>query len=451
MSMFHVDNKLRIFWDILIFICILYASIESPLRVVLSYKQGFVVTGLYILVDILFFGDILVNIFPPEYVQGKWIHIQKKGIVKYFKTWFVFDFLAAFPFELAAEGIFNTDLSLHPFLYLLFGITRILKVVRIPGILYRLNLAFKPAPGILRLVLLMFWISVVAHWCAIGWLYIDNLDSIDTGLDQYVQALYWTITTLTTVGYGDIVPTTTHQRIYTICVMLTGALVYATVIGNVASILANLDLVRATKLQRMAQVDSFLRARKLPFWLRRKIRDYYMYIIERGWGENEKELLSDLPVSLQRDVRIHLHREFLEKVPFLKGADPSLVTSLIFSLKHHVFLPGDIIFHRGDIGHNLYVLSEGHVDVLAPDDSKVIVTLGDGQFFGELALVTAEPRSATIRCTSICEIYTLSKEDFLEALSLYPGFRDAMQESLRKLNVKMDLSRTFQKSRDSHS
>lgn len=437
MSLFHTNNRMRILWDVVIFVCILYASAESPLRIVLSYEQGFAINGLYVLVDLLYFGDILTYIFSLEFVKGREVYIQKKNVFRYLKTWFFFDFIAAFPFELVAQKVFGIDLSSHPYLFLLFGITRIVKVVRVPAILHRLNLAFKPAPGVLRLVLLGFWISIVAHWCAVGWLYMDELDLAKTGWDEYVKALYWSVMTLATVGYGDVLPVTTNQRIYVILVMMLGAAVYATVIGNIASILGNLDLVRTAQLKRMSQVDSYLRARNLPYLIRRKIRDYYMYIMERGFGENEKELLSDLPLSLQREVKIHLHRELLEKVPFLKGAETTLVTTLVFSLKHHIFLPGDIIFQKGDIGHNLYILSEGKVEILSKNDAEVIATLSEGQFFGELALVTEEPRSATVRSVGISELYTLSKEDFLKALNLYPGFRDAMHASLKKLQIQI--------------
>ncbi|EMM76270.1 cyclic nucleotide-binding domain-containing protein [Leptospira santarosai] len=432
---------MRILWDVVIFVCILYASVESPLRIVLSYEQGFTVNGLYILVDLLYFGDILYYIFSPEFVKGRRVYIQKKNILRYLRTWFFFDFIAAFPFELVAQRILEIDLTSHPYLFLLFGITRIVKVVRVPAILHRLNLAFKPAPGVLRLVLLGFWISIVAHWCAVGWLYMDELNSAKTGWDEYVKALYWSVMTLATVGYGDVLPVTTNQRIYVILVMMLGAAVYATVIGNIASILGNLDLIRAAQLKRMSQVDSYLRARNLPYLIRRKIRDYYMYIMERGFGENEKELLSDLPLSLQREVKIHLHRELLEKVPFLKGAEAALVTTLVFSLKHHIFLPGDIIFRKGDIGHNLYILSEGKVEILSKNDAEVIATLSEGQFFGEFALVTEEPRSATVRSVGISELYTLSKEDFLRVLNLYPGFKNAMRESLKMLRVRIDSQR----------
>ncbi len=423
-------SKVRVYWDILVFVCILWASIESPLRIVLSYDQNIVLTSVYFFVDSVFALDIIWNCFTPEYKDNRWVFTRSKVIHDYLKSWFPLDLLAALPLEYFASKIFGLNQSAYPHLYLILGITRILKVLRISDILHRINLAFQPAPGVLRLVLFAFWVTVIAHWCAVGWLYLDDLSDFQTGKDEYVKALYWTVTTIATVGYGDITPVNTTQRIYTIFVMMLGAGVYATVIGNIASILGNLDLAKAAQLKRMAQVDSFLKARSIPSEMRRRVRDYYMYIIERGWGEDENHLLNDLPLSLKREVKIRLHKGLLEKVPFLKGADSSLVTNLVFSLRPAIFLKGDIVIKKGEKGDSLYILSEGAVEVLGNDEKTVVILLQEGQFFGELALVNDEPRSATIRAYTTCEMYTLNKVDFNHALELFPEFRKAMEESV---------------------
>ncbi|TGL63653.1 cyclic nucleotide-gated ion channel [Leptospira sarikeiensis] len=431
--MLSSNNRTRVYWDILVFVCIFWASLESPLRIVISYDQNIILTGVYFFIDSIFALDILWNFFTPEYKQGRWISNRSEVIRNYLRSWFVLDLIAAFPFEYATFKIFGVEQSQHPYLYLILGITRILKVFRISDILHRVNLAFQPIPGVLRLVLFSFWVTVIAHWCAVGWLYLDDLQDVQTGLTEYIRALYWTVTTIATVGYGDITPTTDIQKIYTIFVMMLGAGVYATVIGNIASILGNSDLAKAAQLKRMAQVDSFLKARNVPADIRRRVRDYYMYIIERGWGEDENLLLNDLPLSLKREVKIQLHKSLLEKVPFLKGAAPDLVASLILFLKPTVFLKGDIIFQRGDKGDSLYILSEGSVDIIGPDDKTVLLNLQEGQFFGELALVTEEPRSATVQANSTCEIYTLNKTDFDHSLEMFPEFRSAVEKSVSNL------------------
>ncbi|PJZ69156.1 cyclic nucleotide-binding protein [Leptospira perolatii] len=436
--MFGNVTKARIFWDILVFVCILYASVEAPLRIVISYEQGLVIASLYFIVDFIFFCDIFWNFFTYSEKHQSWKWEKKSAIIKYFRTWFALDLTAAFPFEFVTQLAFGLQQSEHPHLYLVLGITRIVKALRIAGILHRLNIALKPAPGILRLVLFGFWVGVVAHWCAVGWLYLDQLEPTKTGFDDYIKALYWTVTTLATVGYGDITASNTTQRIYAMIVMILGVGVYATVIGNIATILSNLDMVKAEQQKRMAQVDSFLRSHGIPFDLRRKVRDFYMYRIERGWVEDENKLLSDLPNSVQREIKIHLHKELLERVPFLRGANPQLVTNLVFALKPVMFLPGDIIFHKGDVAHHLYILSQGSVDVLSENEESVLVSLHEGQFFGELALVTEEPRSATIRTRTTCETYTLFKADFLKALDQFPEFRKVVEFEVSKRRIQHD-------------
>lgn len=431
--MISSNNRVRVYWDILVFVCIFWASLESPLRIVISYDQNLLLISIYFFIDSVFGLDIIWNCITPEFKDGKWVLVRSQVIRDYLRSWFIIDLIAALPLEYAAFKIFGVQQSQYPYLYLVLGVTRILKVFRISEILHRINLAFQPTPGVLRLVLFGFWVTLVAHWCAVGWLYMDDLQDYQTGQSEYIRALYWTVTTIATVGYGDITPSTDVQRIYTIFVMMLGAGVYATVIGNIASILGNLDITKAAQMKKMAQVDSFLKARNIPADMRRRVRDYYMYIIDRGWGEDESLLLNDLPLSLRKEVKIQLHRSLLEKVPFLKGADPALVASLVFSLTPTIFLNGDTVFKKGEKGDCLYILSEGSVDILGSDDKTVLLNLQEGQFFGELALVTEEPRSATVRATSTCEIYTLSKSDFDHSLERFSEFRSAIEESVSNL------------------
>ena len=70
-----------------------------------------------------------------------------------------------------------------------------------------------------------------------------GIESADP-VSQYVRSLYWTITTMTTVGYGDISPGRTVEYLLGILIMLMGASLYAFVIGGVASLLSNLQAAK---------------------------------------------------------------------------------------------------------------------------------------------------------------------------------------------------------------
>jgi CRP-like cAMP-binding protein len=99
---------------------------------------------------------------------------------------------------------------------------------------------------------------------------------------------------------------------------------------------------------------------------------------------------------------------------------------------------GEIIFHLGELGDTFYIIESGQVEVLAPDirgQPSVINRLGPGDFFGEIALLRAVPRTATVRATDATRLLSLSREAFDEVIRRYPSIAASLAEtsSLRLL------------------
>src|SRR4029077_11322188 len=82
-----------------------------------------------------------------------------------------------------------------------------------------------------------------------------------------------------------------------------------------------------------------------------------------------------------------LNRETLQRVPLFEGADAVLLASLILVLKPVVFQPGDLVFRKGDVSREMYLISRGEIEVLDAS-GNVVATLGEGDFFGEIGLLT---------------------------------------------------------------
>ncbi|MCG6879605.1 MAG: cyclic nucleotide-binding domain-containing protein, partial [Deltaproteobacteria bacterium] len=238
--------------------------------------------------------------------------------------------------------------------------------------------------------------------------------------------------TLTTVGYGDIIPKTNLQMAYTMVVMVLGVGVYGYVIGNVANLLTNMDMARAHYLANMEKLATFLKYRSIPNSLQRRIYDYYSYLWEHRLGYDESAVLSGLPPSLQGEVSLLLKREFIEKVPFLKGGGLELIRDIAFELRPVIFTPGTYIFRAGEIGRHMYFISHGTVEVISPDGKTIVATLGEGDLFGEIALLFSQPRSATVRAMDYCDLYTLDKDTFERVLTHYPEFAEYIKEVAEK-------------------
>lgn len=137
---------------------------------------------------------------------------------------------------------------------------------------------------------------------------------------------------------------------------------------------------------------------------------------------SESELLEDLPSPLHVEIALHLNRPILEKVPLFSGVSELFLRELVLYLKPTVAIPGDPIVRLGEVGHRMFFINKGSVDVLSPDGSSVLATLADGDFFGEMALLTSAPRSNTVVAREYCNLYSLDRESFDRVLEDFPDF-----------------------------
>jgi len=126
-----------------------------------------------------------------------------------------------------------------------------------------------------------------------------------------------------------------------------------------------------------------------------------------------------------------INREVLAKVPLFHTCDPVLLNVLVMLLKPVAFSVGDVIIRRGETGQEMYVLCRGEVEVLDAQDKR-IATLKDGDFFGEIGLLLAQPRTATIRAVTSCDLFILEKASFAKALEDHPQFAQAITETAHK-------------------
>ncbi len=146
--------------------------------------------------------------------------------------------------------------------------------------------------------------------------------------------------------------------------------------------------------------------------------------------------------------------QVLEKIPILSKITLEQSVLLANRIKVVDYQPGQIVFHMGEMGDTFYIIEVGEVEVLAPDMGGqpvgVINRLGPGNFFGEIALLRAVPRTATIRATKPSRLLAISREDFDAVVKKYPSIAHRLAETSdlrllrdRQIGRRVDLDRYY--------
>lgn len=279
-------------------------------------------------------------------------------------------------------------------------------------------------PMTYRLFPIFLALPLLVHVVACGWI---ALGSGTAGIDPdpvltYVKAIYWSFTTLTTVGYGDISAKSMPQMFYSCGVQVIGVGVFGFILSNVASLISRSDAKREHHMDNLDKIETFMRTHHIPVQLRAKTRSYYHYLWQNKNGYQDRSLLEDLPTKLQGELLYVVNRSIVEKVPFLQNADQEMIEELMFHLEPKVFMPGERIFKAGDMGDSLYFIHTGQVQILSAD-GQPIAQLNDGAFFGEMALLTDKPRSATAISLSFCDAHVLHRANFEAVAAAHPDFK----------------------------
>jgi putative ABC transport system ATP-binding protein len=124
--------------------------------------------------------------------------------------------------------------------------------------------------------------------------------------------------------------------------------------------------------------------------------------------------------------------EFLQKCPVFSGLTPRTLTEVADKMLPEEYGAGETVIRQGDVGDKFYLIRRGSVDVLIEDDRgrRVVATLNEGNFFGEAALLTGNPRNASVITKIDTVLYALGKDDFNSVLAASASFEDELRKAL---------------------
>uniref|UniRef100_A0A8C5NE68 Voltage-gated delayed rectifier potassium channel KCNH4 n=1 Tax=Gouania willdenowi TaxID=441366 RepID=A0A8C5NE68_GOUWI len=431
-----------------------------------------------ILVEILFILDIVLN-FRTTFVStsGQVVYDARSICLHYVTTWLFVDLIAALPFDLLYAFNVSVYFGVH-----LLKTVRLLRLLRL---LQKLERYSQYSAVVLTLLMSMFallahWMACV--WYFIGRREIESPGSWDIGWlhelakrlgspyimssiipaqanssqwnqsevrgqthwnssqslgnesgssgelaggpsvrSSYVTSLYFALSSLTSVGFGNVSANTDSEKIFSICTMLIGALMHAVVFGNVTAIIQRMYSRRSLYHTRTKDLKDFIRVHRLPKALEQRMLECFQTMWSVNNGIDVSELLKDFPDELRADIAMHLNKELLQ-LPLFESASRGCLRSLSLIIKTSFCAPGEFLIRQGDALQAIYFVCSGSMEVLK--DNTVLAILGKGDLIGSDSLTKEQviKTNANVKALTYCDLQYISLKGLREVLRLYPEY-----------------------------
>jgi voltage-gated potassium channel len=260
---------------------------------------------------------------------------------------------------------------------------------------------------------------MVVNWITCGWIMIYPF-SINTDITSYyIKSFYWALSTLTTVGYGDITPTNDTGRIYTCLIMIIGVGMYGVIIGSITRMIANLDKHKDQSREKINDLILFMKHYNVPDILQESAVNHYSHIYSKRLSDNDEQIIADLPHALQMEMQIYMKIKLISSIAIFIGCPHECLKEVAMNLEQIYYSPNDMIINIGDVGQEMFILAHGSVDIFIKPGDR-IATLHDGQIFGEIALIQETKRTANVQSKGYCDLYKLTSEKFSKIVNQFP-------------------------------
>lgn len=471
------ENKYKSFWDMFLMFLVIYSTLSSAYLLAFDIDTGDypALSHWNTAVECMFVIDLILTFFQEYWdlenfrlVRNHW-----KIAKRYFRGWFIVDFLSVFPFQSIIDSR----------AFRLVRILRLLKLIKsldgsnfnkiieslVPmsdrqtriKIIYATKYIYK----IIRLIVIAtvltyflgcFWYFVVStydfHNGEKSFFDVNHFDD-DSLAKRLVTCCYFALTTLSTVGYGDLTPQSNVERIFGIAIMITGIALFSYIMGNFNEVLINYDKQMgfvnkdADLNMWIVSLNKFTPTGVLPGELVKRINEHFKYV----WKNDRLSSISpddaffkQMPKSLQQNLitylfddiftrfRSFLHTEKFKNSPFY--------LELAFQLLPRKYSANEYILKQGSPVQEIYLINEGSVFIYFEYEGREIGKLFEkGYFFGNynvLSNVSAEFNFKVIKRPQkgdqTTKVYAIPKSKFLKLLEKYPAILARMNEHSKR-------------------
>ena len=439
------DSAFITYWSIFIISTLLYTALFMPFFLAFpELDKNNVADMLDRTLSVIYFIDFIISLNTGFRTNsGALVTSGKKIFIRYLKSWMIIDLIAFFPFEV----LFSSEHSAN-LLFKLVRITRLYKVLKITklvkwikvknnyGMMMKLQDIFGVKHSVLQMIVTCFSILLCVHvisclWCFSAtiydygpetWVYRSGYQ--DEGpFSIYLSSFYWSFTTFSTVGYGDITAGTNLERIISIFWMICSLNFLGFTISTLSSFVNGIDTHDKVLLHKLAIIDEFCAETGLSKIFRLKLRNALRHssTISRYSLLQQFDILSELPKDLKYEIAKAMHRGAAKTLKFFKCKEDYLIIAIVPYLLPNFVNSGNFVYKCHDFPDEIYFLVKGRVVYVNPENGTGIYTIVKKDYFGDIEVLTKIPRKFSALTRNNCEMLCLAYQIVGKLKKDYPN------------------------------
>ena len=437
-GIFLPDSQFRESWELLALLLIIYQSFI--ICFVFSYVIDSVQEHFTILLycDLFFLIEVLLNLNTGYFSDGTLVKHRRRIILKYAKSYLLTDILACIPLQYYIYPIYTMDVSNVDkpnidILKIFWGL-KLLNVLKIPKIFSNMQCHFTSELVYTCFHLIKFLLTavIIVHFtsCLMYLAFYNDFENTgmlwnmiyDHNQNTYLRFFYLIVMTMTSTGYGDIVPYTLNMKLLGCIIMCFACCLFAFLLTNGKDILLKYNAQDNYFRDMLLKIKKFLTIKKIDKPLRFRVVRYLEYVKQNSRKNNldEDQILSQLSLPLREEVFIVTRGKLLNACMVISKYSIDFLRILTRSLSHGIFAPGDNIIKEGELTDSLYFITKGRIEMFHQRTQTVFKELKAYKYFGEISFYLQKPRSCSARSLIFSEVMYLTRYSMNELLRKRP-------------------------------
>ncbi|EWS72751.1 cyclic nucleotide-binding domain protein (macronuclear) [Tetrahymena thermophila SB210] len=427
--LFHYYSKLYILWEIILFICsgILFFYIPLEYSFQITRNQFFIFFFSY-LCPFLFGFNIFVRANTKTTQSKSFIENHIEIFHKYLKSDLIVDIISLICLN---KQIFQLQAS---YFFFFIRITKSFRVMTLLREKFLLNLKIS---GFISLLFLLFQVLYYTHlmscaWFTIGnyglqfqegWIYRYGLIEKSIFV-KYLYSFYYSVITMSTIGFGDLVPQTDIEMLMTIFIVLISSFVFQYSINQIGSILSVFKTKNDVYLQEVAKINKYFKQYTVDLEIQARSRQYLDYIFSDNKEHTIQtiEQLSTLSVNLQGEIKMNVFTKRLKNISlFDEIFSNETLQQIAVLMKEIIYSPDQSIIDINSKENMLYIIHSGAVVKQTHSqtnaNAKEIQKLCEGAFFNlDRFLTNSQSCQYQYKSVGISSILQLQLDVFLDTI-----------------------------------